>query len=471
LRNARHLSRLVDDVLDLSQIESGQMALVRSICNVADIVQSAVMVVLPLFQSKGLSLETELPPNLPEVFWDEIRIRQILINLLANSGRFTQTGGAVVRASIEANDILFIVQDSGPGIPYEQQSRLFEPFQQADFGLRREHGGSGLGLSISKHFVELHGGKIGLQSSPGTGTTITFRLPVHYDLEPVGQPADRASRWFNPYSSNQVRTRPFTAFLPSNLAHYIVVDQDTVLSYFLKRYMQDVRVTVVPTIDQALKEVARAPAYAMLINDPGILSPEQYHQILAKLEALPYQTPAIVFWQPGKLDIVRQLGVLDYIIKPVNAAALLTAVQKSGENIETVLLVDDEEDSLQLLMRILLSSDRKYRILRSYTGEDALYVMRTQKPDLVLLDMSIPDKDGLRILQEKTADEDIRHIPVLVVSATDPVQETFTANTLLVKRASSLSMVELIQFIQSVSQVFLPEELSGEPVSKGNPVD
>ncbi len=140
--------------------------------------ETAIDVVRPLFSSKKLTLNAELPEELPAVFCDQTRIRQILINLLSNAGRITQQGGVRVKVESSSAEIVFHVADSGPGIPKDQQARLFEPFQQMDTSIRREHGGSGLGLSISKRFVEMHGGKIWMESELGAGTTISFILPL-----------------------------------------------------------------------------------------------------------------------------------------------------------------------------------------------------------------------------------------------------------------------------------------------------
>ena len=178
LRNGQHLSDLIDDVLDLSQIEAGQMALTKERVSMAEIIGSAILAVHPLFASKELYLRTEVPADLPPVFCDRIRVREVVLNLLSNAGRFTEQGGATVRVWQQGSDVVVSVADTGPGIADQDQERLFRPFQQQDGTIRRRYGGTGLGLSISKSLVELHGGKMWMESQAGSGTTLFVRLPI-----------------------------------------------------------------------------------------------------------------------------------------------------------------------------------------------------------------------------------------------------------------------------------------------------
>ena len=169
LRNSRHLSSLIDDVLDLSQIDAGQMALMKEPTALGEIIAAVATAVRPLFNSKGLYLRTDIPLNLPPLHCDRIRIRQVLLNLLSNAGRFTEKGGVWVGARQEGNQVVVSVADSGPGIKADEAAKVFKPFQQLDGSIHSYWTGSGLGLSVSKHFVELHKGKMWLESVPGAG--------------------------------------------------------------------------------------------------------------------------------------------------------------------------------------------------------------------------------------------------------------------------------------------------------------
>ena len=215
LRNSQHLSRLVDDVLDLSQIETGRMALSKEWTTITEIIDAATEAVSPLFQTKGLQLEVETADDLPDIYCDKTRIRQVLINLLSNAGRFTEQGGVKVRAWLDDTQFMLSVADTGPGIGTEDQQRLFEPFQQLDASIRRKHGGSGLGLNISKHFIEMHEGRIWLESALGVGTTFTVSLPLAaMPKSMVATPGSR--RWVSPFHEYYPRTRPRVAKIPQS---------------------------------------------------------------------------------------------------------------------------------------------------------------------------------------------------------------------------------------------------------------
>jgi signal transduction histidine kinase/CheY-like chemotaxis protein len=455
-RNAQHLSRLVDDVLDLSQIEAGRMALSREKSSFGKIVETAMEVVHPLYASKGLYLTAEVPPDLPPVFCDQTRIRQIIINLLSNAGRFTEQGG--VRISVEPGGAGLVchVADTGPGIAKEQQAQLFEPFQQVDASIRREHGGSGLGLSISRRFVEMHDGKIWLESEPGKGTTISFTLPIHTPVDGEPRPTSSVYRWVNEFTVHDRRNRPLKASLPALVPRYILVETGGALKRFFGRYMEDISVESFTDVDKAIQELDHAPAQALIVNTPDVVDPLAYRALSERLSALPYETPVITCWLPGKDDFAHTLGVVDYIFKPVDMENLLASIHKMGEQVHSILVVDDEEDALQLMMRILLAAPEKYRVWRAASGEVALQMMRTRRPDLVLLDMVLPEKDGLQVLAEKRSDEAIRDIPVMIVTSMDPYKESITADTLLLKRKNGLSARELVEFFSQVGQVLTP---------------
>ena len=210
LRNAQHLASLIDDVLDLSQIEAGQMALVRERVALPEVIAEALVAVRPLFESKRLALRADLEDGLPEVSGDRTRIREVLLNLLSNAGRFTEQGGVTVAARRRDGELLVSVTDTGPGIAAADQSRLFQPFQQLDASLRRRFGGTGLGLSISQRFVEMHGGRMWVESAPGAGAAFRFTLPI----EPLAPAVRGAGRWLTPSWEYLERTHPSLAPVP-----------------------------------------------------------------------------------------------------------------------------------------------------------------------------------------------------------------------------------------------------------------
>lgn len=446
LRNSQHLSKLIDDVLDLSQIEAGQMALTKERVALHEIVQTATIAVRPLFDSKGLSLETEVPDDLPPVFCDRTRVGQVVLNLLSNAGRYTERGGVHIRAWREDSDVVVSVMDTGAGIAAEDTDRIFQPFQQLDGSIRRRQGGSGLGLSISSSFVELHGGKMWLESEKGAGTTFFFRLPI--DLP---TPVDSGvSRWFSPHIQDPGRTRPSMAPVPTIRPRFVVVEAGNSMQRLLTRYLDGAEIVAAASLIEAIQELGRVPAQAVLIND---ISVSTSLQRLTESSALPSGTPVIICSIPGIQEAAGALGVSDYLVKPVSRNRLLNALDRLNLSGKTVLVVDDEPEALRLFRRMLVSSELGYRVLSASDGRQALSILREQRPNVVLLDLIMPNMDGFQLLAAKSQDPMLREIPVLVISARDPAGQPIVSKTLAVIRSDGFSVHRLLNCIGTISGI------------------
>ena len=176
--NGKHLLGLINDVLDLSKIEAGQLVLTLGDYSMKDVVNSVYSAVEPLASEKKLAFKTEVPPDLPAGRADERRLTQVLLNLVGNAIKFTDTGEVVIKASATNGAFNLSVCDTGPGISETDQKKLFQEFQQADNSTTKSKGGTGLGLAISKRIIEMHGGQIWVESSVGRGSTFSFTLPV-----------------------------------------------------------------------------------------------------------------------------------------------------------------------------------------------------------------------------------------------------------------------------------------------------
>jgi signal transduction histidine kinase len=181
--NGKHLLGLINDVLDLSKIEAGQLKLSLEDYSVRDIVHSVFSVVEPLAEAKHLALKVELPNDLPLAHGDERRLTQVLLNLVGNAVKFTDTGEVVIRAAASNGHYTLSVQDTGPGISPSDQVKIFEEFQQADTSSTKPKGGTGLGLSIAKRIINLHGGRIWVSSEPGTGSTFFIDVPIKVEQQ------------------------------------------------------------------------------------------------------------------------------------------------------------------------------------------------------------------------------------------------------------------------------------------------
>jgi signal transduction histidine kinase len=177
-QNGRHLLGLINDVLDLSKIEAGQLTLSPVDYSMRELMLDVVSATEALAAEKRLALEVDTPPDLPRGRGDERRLTQVLLNLVSNAIKFTDSGAVSIRAQIEDGSFVVAVSDTGVGIAPEHRERIFEEFQQVDTSSTRRKGGTGLGLAIARRIVELHGGRIWVESTPGQGSTFTFTLPL-----------------------------------------------------------------------------------------------------------------------------------------------------------------------------------------------------------------------------------------------------------------------------------------------------
>jgi signal transduction histidine kinase/CheY-like chemotaxis protein len=454
LRNAQHLSSLVNDVLDLSQVEAGRMAIRRNWASLPKTITEAVTAVQGLFDTKAIYLRTEVASDLPPVYIDETRIRQVLINLLSNAGRFTDEGGVTLSCSIVENQVVVCITDTGPGIARKDQERIFEPFQQVDTSIRRQMGGSGLGLTISKQFIEMHGGKMWLESELGEGTHLYFSLPLENPLQvPEAEIGHSRLRAIIPDDEMgyRLRDRPSQAPPPSTAERYVIVDPEQTLQRLLARYLPNAAIEALPNVSSAIESLNHSPAQALVLNAPHS---DMVHY--GTIPNLPYGTPVITCWLPGKRNAASQLGALDYLIKPVSRDKLLATLESLDGQGNTVLVVDDEEDELHLFARYLEDSGHSYSILQVTNGQRALAMLRNRKPNVMLLDLLMPGMDGFQVLQEKQRDPSIRDIPVIVVSSRDPAGDPILSDTFTVTQSGGISQRNLIACIHALGFLLEP---------------
>jgi signal transduction histidine kinase/DNA-binding response OmpR family regulator len=454
-RNSQHLSKLIDDVLDLSQIEAGHMPLVKERVHLRNIIESAMIAVQPLFNPKGLYLRMECSDELPSIYCDPTRVREVILNLLSNAGRFTEQGGVVVRAWQAGTYVVISVTDTGPGISAADMERIFRPFEQLDGSIRRRHGGSGLGLSISKDLVELHEGRMWLESTLGVGTTFFFQLPI--DSNPIAE--DGPFRWLTADWEFRQRTHPSLAPQPVIHPRLVVVENGITLPRLLSRYIEDKEVIPVANLTEAIDELRETPAQALLINTPSISSTLRQVQEIARL---PAGTPTIICSIPGTEGSNRVPGVAGYLIKPVTQEQLLTTLDHLHITGNRILVVDDEPEASRLYLRMLAGAGRTHEILRATDGQQALNILRVQRPDAVLLDLVMPEMDGFRFLEAKNEDPSLRAIPVVIISARDPNGQPIITNGLAVTQEGGLSTAQFMESVSALCRILSPGGLPAD---------
>ncbi len=446
LRNSQHLSSLIDDVLDLSQIEAGQMTLVREMVTMESLVEAVTIAVKPLFDSKKLFLRTQIPPGLPPIFCDKKRIREVLLNLLSNAGRFTDTGGVEVIAHQEGNDILVHVIDTGKGLDSVAQAKLFQPFQQIEPTIKQRFGGTGLGLAISKQFIELHEGKIWVDSSPGKGTTFSFQLPI--TPPPPLDPG--ALRWFNPYQPYEERVSIKRQIETKIVPRLIVIEKGNSLQRLLHRHWENIEIISLQSIEEVIEYTKNSPADFLLINDKQLT--EQIN--ISPGVILPDTLPTILLDFKENELIPSELGVLDYLVKPISSQTLLESIENLRKPVKTILVVDDDPDALQLFSRILIGSGKSYRIQRAMNGQQVLQSVTNEHPDLILLDITMPEMDGFETITSLKSQSSTSDIPIIITSARDPSRFPSYSKSLQISSRNGLSNQIVLDSLTAISQVF-----------------
>jgi len=442
-RNSQHLLALVDDILDLSQIEAQRLPLVKDRTDLEeDVVKKAVDIVQTLAERKGLYVRLELAGNLPWILADQVRLRQALLNLLTNAIRFTEHGGITVRTSQQDGVLMVSVQDTGRGIAPEDMPKLFQEFHQIHPSETRDGAGSGLGLSISKHLIELHGGQIWAESRQGTGTTFYFTVPLPDTETPPAA---------------TVRTGEAQLTLKPHDSCLIVHDDPGVMRLFARR-LEGYRVVGIPNPQDAPRVIDELHPRAILTTP---LVADLLRQQLAQA---PFDVPIITCSLPRAAEQDHLRGVIGYLVKPIAPEALAAAMRKVERDGETtVLLVDDDPDAVDLLERMLTLIPRPYNILKAYDGLQALQYMQQVVPDVAFIDLVMPGMDGGELIAKMRAAERTREVPVVVVSAQGWLEDNTTLGTSLsVSCREPLSLSTGLQCLKALLDALPPRYLAGE---------
>lgn len=438
-RNARHLQGLVNDVLDLARIEAAQMSLILARVDPDELTREAVETVRSLVESRGLTLTTQIGADLPTVWLDATRVRQVLINLLNNAARFTPQGGVNVSVCALDTALHFAVSDTGIGIPPADLVRIFDEFYQVDGGSNRRQEGAGLGLAISRKFVGLHGGRMWAESVEGQGSTVFFSLPLTPPAEMVARTSTSLTAEVNEAQVGRDAERVLLAVTHSNSAVGL-----------LSRYLPHYRVLAASELTQAQTLARQVVPQALILDSNCVaLGAEELAEVGRAWGLL--QVPVIGCPLPGEDPLRRQLAVDGYLIKPVVRQNLWDVVRSFGESVEQILIVDDNRDFVRLLRQMLTNPLRPYRIESAYSGEEALAKLRLSPPDLVLLDLGLPDINGVQLVGILRAHPVWRSIPIVVVSAQDELDGLeVLQGALTVTKAGGLLPGDVLQWLGAV---------------------
>lgn len=426
-RNACHISSLVDDILDLSQVDAHRMALHREWTSIVDVIQQAVGSVDALYVDAGLMIQVELPSDLPLVPVDPVRIRQVLVNLLYNAVRFTQRGAVRISARVSDAHLVVTVVDTGAGIALAELPRLFEEFRQ--FGpASGRRGGSGLGLAVCKRFVELHGGSIWAESAVGRGTTIAFSLPLHDNVATATLERVPSLRRASDASRDAI----------------VVVDSGEESARILKRYLDDYRVLAVASPAEAARLTTDTVVRAVVLTSGSDQSAWEGCQ-----ERFPHlhDIPTVLCPLRTTQTVAEPLGVAEYLVKPVTRDQLLRALARIPHP-RRVLIVEDDPEMRGLLARIVRSLPDGPLAIEAENGAVGLRLVQQDPPDVVLLDLLMPELDGRAFVDAVRRDPALCQLPVVVISAWG-ADERVLSPLLELRRYGGLTVGEVIAFLKA----------------------
>jgi two-component system sensor histidine kinase/response regulator len=438
LHSAEALLFLLNDILDFSKIEAGRLELDSINFSLRNTIEDVAYTLAKRAQDKGLEMACLVDPDLiSDLRGDPGRLRQILVNLVGNAIKFTHQGEIVIRAEpIEESDghvtIHFSVQDTGVGIPLDRQAAVFDRFTQADGSTTRTYGGTGLGLTISKQLVEVMGGRIGLESKPGVGTTFWFDIKFEKQ-PPEKRGAEGAPLTLGPVNLTQARI--------------LVVDDNQTNRMILTKNVEALgsRVDVVSSGAKAIESLRNAhragdPYHIILLDMqmPG-MDGEQTARAIKSDPAVKDVNILILtsMGQRGDAARLKALGCSGYLLKPVKQQVLFDAV--------VAVLSRKEDQPPGLITRHLISEQRKFglRILLAEdnpinqklalillqksgysvdvveTGAQALEKVQANQYNAVLMDVQMPEMDGfeatrrIRVWEQKNG----QHIPIIAMTA------------------------------------------------------
>lgn len=410
----RHLLALINDILDLSKIEAGKVDLDIEEFDISQMIGEVATTIRPLIEKNGNRLIVDLPANIGMMRADITKLRQALFNLLSNAAKFTKAGDIRLtghREELAESDwIILHVTDTGIGMTAEQQSRLFEPFVQADSSTTRKYGGTGLGLAISRSFCRLMGGDVEAHSELGHGATFTIRLPAHVRKGDTGL----------------LRTIDAEELLAANGEHTIlVIDDDPNARELMHRFLarEGFEVICAASGEEGIEAAIQLVPCAITLD---VTMPwMDGWEVLTRLKANPTlcDVPVIMISMNDNSGMGHTLGATDYLTKPVQWDRLASVLRKFHCITPhcTVLVVEDDPISRAMTVKMLERAG--WNVATAQNGQEALEQVGARVPELIILDLMMPEMDGFEFAARLRDNPAWRTIPIVVLTAKDITAE------------------------------------------------
>jgi len=439
LVSGRHLLQLINDILDLSKVEAGKLELELSRVNIKGLLENSLIMIKEKAMKHAIKLDSHISQEVMnlEILADERKLKQIMFNILSNAAKFTPDGGSVrvsarlasiadcglriadldPKSKIQTPKCIEIsVADTGIGIKPEDQERVFGEFEQLDSTYARQQEGTGLGLALTRRLIKLHGGRIWVESEgKGKGSTFTFVIPIKAEERKIDIPTEPEEPL--PSRPDADDSRPLV----------LVVEDDLQASELISQYLSEADYAVAHAFDgeQAIQMARELRPYAITLD---ILLPKKDGwEVLAELKSLPEtkDIPVVIVSITEKRQLGLNLGAIQYFVKPVNKKQLIEAVRKAVAVLDkekiTVLVVDDEPQTVQLLTDKLQAEG--FNVLQAYGGQQGIDLAIAEHPDVIILDLMMPEVSGFDVVQQLRAHSEAMEIPILIFTAKDLTED------------------------------------------------
>lgn len=427
--SGKHLLQLINNLLDLAKIEAGRLTLTPEEFRLLPVIADTVSIIEALARKKEISIQYHVDEEIDVIAADKVKFKQILYNLLSNAVKFTpdkgnvfvnvklktSSKGMLYGANRESQKFLEIsVRDTGVGIRPEDTERIFDEFEQVDSSYTKKYEGTGIGLSLTKKLVELHGGRIEVESRLGEGSTFTFVMPrLLARKEPLYE-----------YEAPAAAAAETEVTAEESRSTILVVEDDPATSELLTDHLKEAGYYVAHSYDgvDAVRKAARIQPFAIILD---VMLPEKDGwEVLQDIRTLPEtkDIPVIIYSVVDNRELGFALGATDYIVKPVDKKTLISRLDdmlviKRKCQAVNIMVVDDNTDAVELLSSIL--EQENYNVIKAYGGKEALKNAEEIRLDAIFLDLMMPDMDGFEVVQRLKKMPSARDIPIFILTAKD----------------------------------------------------